>query len=648
MAFSPISFVAVNYRDFSTYWVKPYIPGGDTPKPFALESDGGTQVAKLEINTDGFLKSAGGALVIPYIDGSYDMWMFPNEAEADANNTTNAHRIADDITGVSQAALDADLINDLSQAYEFLTVTAMQASAITFPLNKKLTTAERETGKGGGANYIVTTGSSDLYTNLAIAGAKVAVMQVEDGEVNAIAFGLAGVYQNDRTAIYALEGYLRTNKYNCLFPDGEYDVGEDRWPFKSDQLGLNDPLVDYGGLTLRGATRDGVIFSVTTDVGRDVLNMNKVSNITVKNLTLTSYMVGKVVQTLGNSNISNGCSLTGGTQNVTIDVDVINCLGVPKTSPGAFLDGGKAFTLQPGTAAGFGFQNVTMRGKALNCGYGTGMNVTYEQFNVGAQGQPYNGIDVDIIAQDCYRACDFSSSSATVAVSLDDVDWQGNIKVVAINCAQGLIAARWIGGDFDIHIINNKADVDLYRPIPTDQNVYAALVQGCYKSRVSVYGRMTACTFKYDISAASQGGGVGVVGQNNGLECTFAVDSPSITGGQEVITSTTFGNPAVNSNIRFVSVADSSYEGLLMVGGVFKPEWNNTLMIGGNAYHQNLNSQNITVERQGQAYNTFSVDGVTGDVSLLKAGSGSAGSIDGFLNIKDTNTGATYKIQLYT
>ena len=143
MAFSPIAFVAPNFRNFSTYWVKPYTPGTPTPKPFALESDGGTQVAKLEINTDGFLKSAGGALVIPYIDGSYDMWMFPNEAEADANNTTNAHRIADDITGVSQAALDADLINDLSQAYEFATVAEYKAFATAFPEGKIINLLDR-------------------------------------------------------------------------------------------------------------------------------------------------------------------------------------------------------------------------------------------------------------------------------------------------------------------------------------------------------------------------------------------------------------------------------------------------------------------------------------------------------------------------
>jgi hypothetical protein len=101
MAFSPIAFIAPNYTDFKTYWLKAYEPSTTTPKAMALESDGGTQVSKLELNADGFLKSAGGALVIPYIDGSYDLWLFPTEAEADNNITTNAERVADNITGVA-------------------------------------------------------------------------------------------------------------------------------------------------------------------------------------------------------------------------------------------------------------------------------------------------------------------------------------------------------------------------------------------------------------------------------------------------------------------------------------------------------------------------------------------------------------------
>lgn len=80
----------------------------------ALDPDGAVTVAKLELNADGFLKSAGNALVIPYIDGAYDLWLFPTEAEADSNITTNAERVADDIIGVNVAADTSGLVT-----YEF-------------------------------------------------------------------------------------------------------------------------------------------------------------------------------------------------------------------------------------------------------------------------------------------------------------------------------------------------------------------------------------------------------------------------------------------------------------------------------------------------------------------------------------------------
>ena len=121
MVFSAVAFIAPNYRDFKTYWLKAYDPGTTTPKVMALDTTGAVQVAKLQLNADGFIVSAGQALVIPHINGTYDLWLFPTEAEADANDTSNATRVADDITGVSKSSITADIINDLSQAYEFAT-----------------------------------------------------------------------------------------------------------------------------------------------------------------------------------------------------------------------------------------------------------------------------------------------------------------------------------------------------------------------------------------------------------------------------------------------------------------------------------------------------------------------------------------------
>jgi hypothetical protein len=130
MAFSPIAFIAPNYSDYGTYWLKAYLPGSTTPKALATDSAGTTTFAKVQLNVNGFFKSAGGALITPYVEGAYDAYLFETEAEADANNTASAIRLADNITPLADEQLRADLAdgtavvnlnNELSQAYDFVT-----------------------------------------------------------------------------------------------------------------------------------------------------------------------------------------------------------------------------------------------------------------------------------------------------------------------------------------------------------------------------------------------------------------------------------------------------------------------------------------------------------------------------------------------
>ena len=184
MAFSPTSFLSVNYRDFKNYWLKAYEPGTTTPKVMALESDGGTQVAKLELNKDGFLESAGGALVIPYIDGNYDAWLFPTEAEADADETANALQVADDITGASQEGISGDLINDLSQAYIFATVSDYANFVTAFPVGKIINLLDR------GAEFEVIDGTGTVNSfDIIGSGAVAQSIQLIDDTGNVLKYG---------------------------------------------------------------------------------------------------------------------------------------------------------------------------------------------------------------------------------------------------------------------------------------------------------------------------------------------------------------------------------------------------------------------------------------------------------------------------
>jgi hypothetical protein len=128
MAYSPIAFTAANYRDYKNYWLKAYEPGTTTPVVMATDSTLSTFISKSEVNVDGFLISAGNALIIPHVNGTYDLWLFPTEVEAEANDTSNALRLADSITGA------ADLAEAVTLAPVSETVTLIDGqTVVTFP-----------------------------------------------------------------------------------------------------------------------------------------------------------------------------------------------------------------------------------------------------------------------------------------------------------------------------------------------------------------------------------------------------------------------------------------------------------------------------------------------------------------------------------
>jgi len=112
MAYAPIAFIIPQYEDYPNYWLKAYEEGTVTPLSMATDADAGTTLAKSEIDTQGFPTTAASARFIPFIDGDYDLWLFPTEAEADANDTTNAIQFADNLNtfagGIERSLVVAD------------------------------------------------------------------------------------------------------------------------------------------------------------------------------------------------------------------------------------------------------------------------------------------------------------------------------------------------------------------------------------------------------------------------------------------------------------------------------------------------------------------------------------------------------------
>lgn len=158
MAFSPIAFVIPQYdkAKFKNWWLKAYEPGTLIPKPMATDGTGAVQAAKYQLNSEGFPVTAGDANVIPFVDGSYDMWLFPTAAEADANDTTNAEQFADNITGVNGSILANSMVISFGDLNEAENETSLELIFDGAALN----IAERTAGNGGGAMWDVVLTSS--------------------------------------------------------------------------------------------------------------------------------------------------------------------------------------------------------------------------------------------------------------------------------------------------------------------------------------------------------------------------------------------------------------------------------------------------------------------------------------------------------
>jgi hypothetical protein len=214
MAFSAVAFIAPNYRDFKNYWLKAYNPGTTTPKVMALDNNGTVQVAKLQLNANGFIVSAGQALVVPYIDGPYDLWLFPTSTEADANNTSSAKRVADNIEAIGSA-----IINDLSQACIFDTVALFKASTIVFPVGKTIHLNDR----GADFELVTYNAAANGYDEIKNTASTQSIGLVANGVISAKSCGAVGDNATDSTgaaqAALALAKTLGTIVY---FKGGDY------------------------------------------------------------------------------------------------------------------------------------------------------------------------------------------------------------------------------------------------------------------------------------------------------------------------------------------------------------------------------------------------------------------------------------------
>ena len=172
MALAPISQISNPFESYPSYWLKGYAQGTTTPILMSTDSSGLTTVAKAEISAGGivpigFIKTAGNVIFIPYFDEAYDLWLFPTEAEADANDTSNAIQVADDMSFFTDSDIFTTSTENLAIVFtnyaDLVSGTLPDGSSVTLTAGQNARILGRVTeGDGGDNTYLIGTfGTAD-------------------------------------------------------------------------------------------------------------------------------------------------------------------------------------------------------------------------------------------------------------------------------------------------------------------------------------------------------------------------------------------------------------------------------------------------------------------------------------------------------
>jgi hypothetical protein len=268
MAYAPIQLISVPIENYDGWWLKFYAQGTTTPLSMATDSTGGTLIVKAEISSGGtvpagFLKTSGNALLNPHMNAAYDAWLFPTAAEADANDTTNAIQLADNITAdpASSVTIPGYTVTDKAAAVLITPVAGktMFVESSDGGLFKAVTGAALLTYSDDGGSYC---GTQFIPTG---GDGSTAWVRDYEGEIYATWFGVvADGITNDSAALQAAIDAMSTLGGGSINCHGLTMLIGTNIAMKAGVSIVGDMLHPYGW---KGDSVWGTKFIVTASVG---------------------------------------------------------------------------------------------------------------------------------------------------------------------------------------------------------------------------------------------------------------------------------------------------------------------------------------------------------------------------------------------
>jgi len=256
----PIAYTIPQYDsvNLKNWWMKAYEQGTTTPMVISVDSAGSTTLAKAELDSSGFPITSGSARFIPHLTGDYDLWLFPTAAEADANDTSNAIQLADNINANASA---------IGATKTYLTRAAMVADAANVNIDDRIYTIEATSGNGSGVWFLAVDATTVTEDEVNILTGSATVSFVKKAADSAdIVYTPAGTGAVTTTAQDKLREVVSVTGFNTIqdalntgksvsFPEGSYSL-TDVLTFTAN----NQAVILNAGVTITQTTADKGIF----------------------------------------------------------------------------------------------------------------------------------------------------------------------------------------------------------------------------------------------------------------------------------------------------------------------------------------------------------------------------------------------------